>query len=111
MKSNLKQLLLFVMVFATCAWQSHSFGQSPVQVAGTATVTAATTGNWSAPSTWVGGVIPGDDARVLIPSGVTVTVDGMISQEFKSVRVDNGGKLDSETKWMSIIKYIQQMED
>ena len=74
----------------------NSWAQSPAQVAGTATITATMSGNWSSASTW-GGNLPADDDRVLIPSGVTVTVDGMISPEFKSVRIDDGGKLTFAT--------------
>lgn len=71
--------------------------QSPLQVAGTATITATSSGDWSASSTW-GGTIPPNDARVVIPTGVTVTVDGMIPEEFKSIRIDNGGKLQFATQ-------------
>ena len=67
------------------------YGQSAIQVAGTATKTATTSGNWSSASTW-GGTPPVDDDRVLIPSGIIVTVDGMIAQEFKSVNIADGGK-------------------
>ncbi len=71
--------------------------QTAVQVAGTPTVTASQSGNWSESSTW-GGSLPGDDDRVLIPSGITVTVDGMVSQEFKSIRIAKDGKLQYATE-------------
>ena len=74
-----------------------AFAQSPMQVAGTATITAVTSGNWSATSTW-GGSIPSNDDRVLIPNGVTVTVDGIINEEFKSVRIADGGMLEFATE-------------
>ncbi|MEM7037171.1 MAG: G8 domain-containing protein, partial [Bacteroidota bacterium] len=61
--------------------------QTPAQVAGTATITATQSGNWSAPATW-GGSLPATDDRVGIPAGITVTVDGEIATEFKSVRID-----------------------
>ncbi len=85
-----------VLVLIISAFAGQGFAQSPLQVAGTATITATTSGNWNSASTW-GGSLPSDDDRVLIPSGITVTVDGMISEEFKSVRIGNGGKLQFAT--------------
>ena len=80
-------LLLIIPIFI-----NFGIAQSPMQVAGTATITATTSGNWSSSSTW-GGSLPIDDARVLIPNGVTVTVDGIITAAFKSIRIADGGKL------------------
>lgn len=71
-------------------------GQSPMQVAGTPTHTASQSGSWGDSSTW-GGSPPGNNARVLIPGNVTVTVDSMIAEEFKSVRIGTGGKLSFAT--------------
>ncbi|MGB3617127.1 MAG: G8 domain-containing protein, partial [Catalinimonas sp.] len=51
---------------------------------------AQQSGNWTNPATW-GGSLPPSGARVLIPMGVTVTVDGQITARLKHVRVD--GKL------------------
>ena len=82
-------LILFIYNFNLTA-------QNPMQVAGTATKTAITSGNWSSLATW-GGLLPSDDDRVLIPNGITVTVDGMITEEFKSIRIDDGGKLQFAT--------------
>ena len=85
-----------LLIILTTLWVSSGFAQTPIQVAGTQTITASSSGNWSSTATW-GGMLPTDDARVLIPNGVTVTVDGMIPQEFKSIRIDNGGKLQFAT--------------
>ena len=76
---TLKKLLplLSILFYAV-----FGFAQTPIQVAGTATITATTSGNWSSTNTW-GGTVPTNDARVLIPDGVTVTVDGMIAAAFK----------------------------
>jgi len=84
-------ILLIINIFV-----NYGFAQTPMQVAGTATITAASSGNWTSTSTW-GGALPSNDDRVLIPSGVTVTVDAMIAQEFKSVRIGDGGKLQFAT--------------
>ncbi len=75
---------------------SYAISQSPMQVAGTATITATSSGNWSDASTW-GGAMPLNDDRVLIPNGITVIVDGMISESFKSVRIDNRASLQFAT--------------
>ncbi len=86
-------ILSLLMVISSLG---HTLAQSPMQVAGTPTITAANSGNWSSPSTW-GGTLPVNDDRVLIPNGITVTVDGMIAEEFKSVRINYGGKLQFAT--------------
>jgi hypothetical protein len=54
----------------------------------TATHTAVASGNWSSPSTWQNGLRPIDDANVLIPAGLTVTVDGIFGQKLRTLRVD-----------------------
>lgn len=94
MKSELFKDLIILLLLSV--WTNYGFAQTPMQVAGTATKTATTSGNWSAASTW-GGSLPLDDDRVLIPNGVTITVDGMIAEEFKSVRIADGGKLQFAT--------------
>ena len=86
---------LIIILLVNC-WTNYGFAQTPMQVAGTATKTATSSGNWSAASTW-GGSPPDNDDRVLIPNGITVTVDGMIAEEFKSIRIADGGKLQFAT--------------
>jgi Ca2+-binding RTX toxin-like protein len=49
---------------------------------------AVRSGAWSDPATWHGGSVPAAGARVLIPAGVTVEVDGMIAARLATVRVD-----------------------
>jgi hypothetical protein len=49
---------------------------------------AVRSGAWTDPSTWHDGVLPGSGARVLIPVGVEVQVDGMIPVRLSTVRVD-----------------------
>jgi hypothetical protein len=48
---------------------------------------ASRDGPWSDPRTWKGDVVPGADARVLIPRNVTVTVD-RAAAPVRTVRVD-----------------------
>ena len=79
--------ILLISLFTICG-----LGQTPMQVAGTATKIATSSGDWTSPATW-GGVLPANDDRVLIPSGITVIVDDMVAQEMKSIRIDNGGTL------------------
>lgn len=86
----------FIFTTYLCVLTSLAFAQGPKEVAGTPTVTAVKSGNWTSVDTW-GGTIPGNDARVLIPAGITVTVDGIITQEFKSIRIATNGKLDYAT--------------
>jgi len=50
-----------------------------------ATHVAAVSGNWSSFSTWQGGNLPNSGAKVLIPSGITVTYD---QGESVAVRLD-----------------------
>ena len=56
---------------------------------------AVRSGNWSDPSIWHGGVVPSDGARVLIPVGVEVQVDGMIPARLSTVRVDGSLSFDT----------------
>ena len=56
---------------------------------------AVLSGAWSNPSTWSGGVVPASGARVLIPVGVNVQVDGVLSARISTIRVD--GKLSFNT--------------
>ncbi len=94
MTSKSIQFIVSLLIVNICTF--CGIAQSPMQVAGTATITATSSGNWSSTTVW-GGSLPSDDDRVLIPNGITVTVDAMIAQEFKSVRIDNGGKLQFAT--------------
>ncbi|CAL2080158.1 G8 domain-containing protein [Tenacibaculum sp. 190524A05c] len=92
MKSH--KLLYLVVLFALTFFNSEA--QTPIQVAGTPTKTAIQNGNWTDVNTW-GGSLPQNDDRILIPSNITVTVDGMIPQEFKSVRIAMQGTLQYAT--------------
>lgn len=92
----MKLLVNILILLSAIICPNFVSAQTPMQVAGIATITATTSGNWTSASTW-GGSLPVNDDRVLIPNGVTVTVDGMISGAFKSIRIADGGKLQFVT--------------
>ncbi len=96
MKLIVRSLQHFIFCITILSISFSIQAQTPVQVAGTAAITASSSGNWSSPSTW-GGTLPSNDDRVLIPNGVSIIVDGIISQEFKSIRIANGGTLSFAT--------------
>ena len=53
-----------------------------------ATHTVVASGNWSDPSVWQDGTLPTAGARIVIPEGMTLTVDGQIAEEIKTIRID-----------------------
>ena len=53
-----------------------------------ATHVGVSSGDWNSPTTWAGGVVPTNASRVHIPAGISVTVDGQLTAEMKTVRVD-----------------------
>jgi hypothetical protein len=60
---------------------------------GMANFTAALSGNWSDPATWGGGVIPTSLDNVIIPNGVTVTIDA--AAVCNNITIETGGTLIS----------------
>ncbi len=54
-------------------------------------------GDWSDPGTWMGGMLPGADARVHIPEGVEVEFDLPASPRLMNIRVDGTLELSSES--------------
>ncbi|MEO1389490.1 MAG: G8 domain-containing protein [Cyanobacteria bacterium J06634_6] len=57
---------------------------------------AKQSGSWFDPDTWRGGNIPGNDARVVIPDGVSVNYDGVDDVKLYTLRVD--GELTFATR-------------
>ncbi|MCR9197394.1 MAG: G8 domain-containing protein, partial [Planctomycetaceae bacterium] len=53
-----------------------------------ATHTVVASGSWTDPAIWQNGTLPTSGARVVIPAGQSVTVDSVMPEEFKTVRVD-----------------------
>ena len=60
-----------------------------------ATHVAIRDGDWNDPDTWFNGAIPGDDARVLVPEGITVNYGLVSDARLFTLRVD--GTLDFAT--------------
>ena len=60
-----------------------------------ATHVAVKSGDWTDPKTWENGRVPGNDAKVHIPSGVEVAYDSTSNAQLEVVRVD--GALDFVT--------------
>ncbi|TQV85898.1 G8 domain-containing protein [Aliikangiella coralliicola] len=48
----------------------------------------ASSGNWSDPKTWNNSALPAENARILIPSGLTLTVDGEIKEKLKKIEIE-----------------------
>ena len=91
-----KLLFKILLIVIACVFVIKGQAKTPREVAGTETITAKTSGAWSSPETW-GGTLPQNDDRVLIPNGITVLVDGLVQDEFKSIRIGSGGKLEFAT--------------
>lgn len=81
-------ILTLMVSFCMVSMSRAQFGLGlmPGQVAGTPTIVAVQSGDWTNPITW-GGVLPVTDDRVSIPSGVTVTVASEVTTEFKSINI------------------------
>ena len=57
-----------------------------------APITSLTDGNWSHPSIWAGGQVPGSSDDVIIDAGTTVTVD--VNSAANNITINNGGTLN-----------------
>ena len=105
MEVEIKRTLAFgfslrdvVGIVLFCVIITNTFAQnSPLDLLkiGEETHTVANSGNWSDAATWQNGSIPNSLAKVLIPSGKTLTVDGEIATRIKIIR--NDGKLRFST--------------
>ncbi|MEM8507280.1 MAG: G8 domain-containing protein [Bacteroidota bacterium] len=60
-----------------------------------ATHIVQSSGNWSATTTWRNGAIPNTGAKIHIPAGTVLTIDGEITTRIKILRID--GKLQFST--------------
>lgn len=82
-------LLLFISTQAPGQSMQNVFNLVSVNEA---THTAAASGDWEATATW-GGTLPAENSKIVIPSGITVTINSQLAAEFEWIRIDNGGKL------------------
>lgn len=73
-----------------------------------ATHTVARSGNWSDPEIWTNGTVPNELARVLVPAGLTVTVDGEIAARLQIVRIDGTLRFSTETDTALNVETIVQ---
>lgn len=55
--------------------RTSGFATVSATTASTSTVTATASGNWSDAAIWSGGIVPGAANNVVVPAGLTVTVD------------------------------------
>ena len=53
-----------------------------------ATNRAAASGNWSNPATWSNSSVPSAGSRIVVPEGVTLTVDSIMTDEIQTLRID-----------------------
>ncbi|EKD26007.1 MAG: hypothetical protein ACD_79C01408G0001, partial [uncultured bacterium] len=69
---------------------------------GSETITAAASGNWSAGATWLNNTVPVEGQVVVVPNGVTVTIDAPAvtigdGSVTPAITIDAGGTLQIET--------------
>lgn len=86
--------LPFVLLVALGAVVKAQMGPLALLPPNQATHTVQNSGNWSDPNTW-GGSVPNNLAKVFIPAGMTVTVDGEIATRLKIIRIQ--GKMQFST--------------
>lgn len=71
--------------------------------------TCNSTGDWSSPSTWVGGVVPtnSDRTTVFVLDGAELTIDPLTIYKVKEINVAEGGTLISDkNSLLQITKYF-----
>jgi hypothetical protein len=61
---------------------NYHFGNSE---SGSTAISSVNSGNWSTPSVWSGGAVPGPSHSVIISAGHTVTIDGNVASSLLSV--------------------------
>src|SRR5688572_3506605 len=60
---------------------------------------------WSATSTWIGGIVPDAGADVFIPAGYSVLLDNYYTPTVGNVLINPGGKLDITNTALSTLSF------
>ena len=71
-----------------------------------ATHVAINNGSWFDPNTWQDGVIPNDNADVVITQGVEVFYDQESNERIHTIRVDGSLSFSQNTNTQLIVDYI-----
>ncbi|MEL6257014.1 MAG: G8 domain-containing protein, partial [Bacteroidota bacterium] len=105
----MKNLLL--TFFLTINGMYLLYSQSPLDLLplNQATHVVANSGSWSNSNTWQGGNLPTSLAKVFIPSGKTLTIDGEISTRIKIIRIQ--GKMTFSTSVNTSLKVETIVQD
>lgn len=100
---------LFVSTFLFIC-ESVIIAQSPLDLlpVNQATHTVQNSGNWSNPNTWNTGTIPNNGAKVHIPMGKELIVDGQIVERIKIIRNDGALKFSTTTNTSLLVETIVQ---
>ncbi|MEO1417320.1 MAG: G8 domain-containing protein [Bacteroidota bacterium] len=93
-----------------CAYTSITIAQSPLDLlpVGQATDIVQNSGEWSNPSTWENHTIPSEGAKIHIPMGLELTVDGEIAERIKIIRNDGKLKFATHTHTSLLVETIVQ---
>lgn len=104
-KNQLLFLLLSIVLTPALATNQVNAIQGLIDN-GDITHTATTNGQWFDSNTWSGGVIPENEAWVLIPAGIDVIYDQISQTELAAVRVDGGLKFSSTQSSQMIVETL-----
>ena len=89
-----KSVCILIFVFLVNFKNSYSQSIMDLVPLSQVTHTAQISGDWDDPTTW-GGSVPNNGAKVHIPGSIIVTLNDIISQRIKTLRID--GKLIFKT--------------
>src|SRR6185503_6421741 len=87
---KLTTTIVYTLCMLLCLFSSHQLNAQ----------TSAQSGAWNTTTTWVGGVVPGAAANVIIANGHTVTLD--VSTTPNTVTINSGGTLTQNTNGISL---------
>lgn len=73
----------------------------------TTTAQMSQSGDWSNSTTWVNGALPNDGAVFTIPAGMTLTLDGEISQKLKTITIEGKLKFAADVNTALFVETIK----